>query len=309
MYTYTLAGGVTARIQLDVPLNEYHKKVLKAHLPGIQPAQFDIKNINSADEDIVFRHREDENKSLVCDNDGRYTLTAPWNNTIPEEFLQLFNTAARLAWLKKSMLVVEGPCIGEMNRSNVLILAQPGLGKTKLTLSCALNKNLEVFSGTKTLLQLNTQNRTLHAVGGTPLLVNSNKVDVAKWQEYGLGLDAIGNLFYQVNLPLLNQSSQPTVKIQTIVVLTQNMMNFDFELVAAEELESLLIPYFLDQIIYNKNIAISEENIANLRAAIMTCLSGVRIYQISAYTNNLDASIQHLAENAPLELNRATNKR
>jgi hypothetical protein len=312
LYTFNLAGDITARIQLNTKLQENHINSLNAHIPGIVQTQKRAESTQVASDNVVFTHIEGDETDLIIDHKDRIVLTAPWKDKISPDFIHIFYGAARLAWLSKNLCPVHGACVGAPGKSNVLIVGSAGVGKTSATLSCTLTKNYQMFSGDKTIVDVNGYDKRMVAVGGTPVLT-IRESDINKWQEYKLNFEKSGDRF-QGKLPEQYQYKNPNITIHNIVLLRLNDGSEKFEEITGIRKLHELIPYFIDTEradVYIGNADtmldgnISKETKLEISNNLLKTLENVRVFILVGSLQSVTDKISKLVEEQPKQ--RLTN--
>lgn len=169
---FLLAGAVIALFSSNssIPISENDMLQLEAHLPGIQP-------IDSSKPDIHITHYE--SNTFEMNQEGSHVeLQEKWDHHLSPDFLHLLYGLARREWLNRGIFPIHAACVG-FDEGYVLLVGHSGAGKTSTTLECALNHNLQIFSGDKTLVKIDEKDTMLALAGTKAMTVRSH--DRNRW--------------------------------------------------------------------------------------------------------------------------------
>jgi len=237
---FSLGANLSAEFSSDnnITFSKRDLIALAGHLPGIQ-----LVEDKPATPDVRFNHWETSDVKLQ-QNGSLVNLQAPWGDKLSPDFVHIFYGAARLAWLKNGINPIHAACIGNDQEGFVLLVGHPGVGKSSTTLHCALQHNLKVFSGDKTLINLKTDG-TMSAIAGTHTMTIREE-DLPRWPSLNT---TEGHHFgdrFVFEFPSEYYTTLPEVKIRAIILLKLNDgQNNCAQLTSLSALHTLY-PYFMD---------------------------------------------------------------
>lgn len=218
-----------------------NKIQLSAHLPGFQDV-----DVSGRKPDLIIEHSYCEsNPAPLRQESEKIFLQSQWHDSIPTDFIHFLYGACRLEWIKQNIFPVHAACIGNDEDGYILIMGPPGSGKTSLTLHNAINHQVKIFSGDKTLITFNDEGQ-MEAIAGTRTLTVRTE-DIPKWS----GVEKINeNTFgdrYTFQLASQYYSSSQRVPIKQIFFINLNDgISVNSHLSALSALHKLY-PFFLDK--------------------------------------------------------------
>jgi uncharacterized protein (TIGR00661 family) len=268
---FSLAGNKSAIFSNDsaIKLTEEQVTLLKAHLPGIQLSHAPISS-----PDIRIEHYEQPEVKL-SQQGSRVKFHDAWHNKISPDFVHLFYGAARLAWLNDDILPIHAACVGT-EEGGILLVGHPGVGKSSITLHAALNRNLNVFSGDKTLIKID-EHGNMWAIGGTTISTIRTS-DFTRWpilQDYP-GIKTHDRFSFEFKPEQMIKTSKLAIKKIVLVQLNDGVDKHE----RLTEISALhtLYPYFVDteraDVILSKGKAMFSGTISDVRRqALITQLT------------------------------------
>jgi len=268
---FSLAGNKNAVFSSDsaTKLTEEQVTLLGAHIPGIQ-----ISQVSTSSPDIKIEHYEDP-KVKLAQQGSMVKFHDAWDNKIPPDFVHLFYGAARLAWLNDGIMPIHAACVGT-EEGGVLLVGHPGVGKSSITLHAALNRNLKVFSGDKTLIKID-EHGNMWAIGGTTVSTIRTS-DFTRWpalQEYP-GIKTQDRFSFIFKPEQMVKTSRLAIKKIVLVQLNDGVDKNE----CLTQLSALhtLYPYFVDSeranVILSKGKALFSGTVSDERhQALITQLA------------------------------------
>jgi len=236
---FSLAGSLVACFVCDTPLpiNEQEVMALGAHLPEITLLEERPDKI-----DFTIEHRERSPFSLH-QSMGRVTLQEEWHGRLSPDFVHLFYAVAHRSWLNNGLFPIHAACVGDEERGYLLLVGAAGAGKSSTTLSCVREHGLRMFSGDKSVIQVDELG-AMHAIGGTKVVTTRLRDDDRYAEMAEEKMEKGGRRIFR-----LKESYSATadkVAIKAIVILRLND-GYDHE----ERLSPLsalhtLYPFFMD---------------------------------------------------------------
>lgn len=264
---FRLAGGLTATFISEPKPHVFTAEqlfLLGAHLPEIK-----LVTANLVKPVIKIRHIESEQTQLQQQGSD-VVFHAPWKGKLSSDFVHLFLGAARLAALERETFTVHAACVG-----GILLVGHPGVGKSSITLHTALNKNLKVYSGDKTLIKINSQGQMV-AVGGTKVMT-IRKNDVKRWPELESYQGVHSADRFSFTLKPEQQEKRKEVLIKAIMLVNLNDGSTKSETLGSLSALHTLYPYFIDteraDVILEAGKAVFSGNLkTELKARLLTLL-------------------------------------
>ena len=239
---WNFGGNLSIHFQSDAPF-EYTKNnelQISAHLPGYQE-----RSEQAALPTLTINHHSSKDAVHLEQGADRIEFTSPWSNTLPPDFIHLLYGAARLAWLKQGIFPVHAACIGNDQGGYVLLMGNPGSGKTSLTLNSVLKQGYQVFSGDKTLLRFN-ENNQLEAIAGTHT-ITVRMEDVERWKAIPKVHEHLFGDRLAFQLAPEHYSQQSAVPIKQIFLVTLNDGVEVIQQLSPLSALHTLYPYFIDK--------------------------------------------------------------
>ncbi len=224
--------------------------LLKGHIPGVLQLDSEPKQV-----DFVIEHVESADKKLI-QKENFVQIFDTWKGTFSPDLYHLLYGIVRVQLLKRNLFPIHGACVGK--DGYVLIVGHSGAGKTSVVLKILEDSGTKVFSGNKTVVSFDQDNK-LTAVAGTPTITirssDKNKLLDLKisdhleyWERYAFMLSS--DMY----------ANQASVPIKAIVVVKLN--DYMQENKKINPLNALhnLYPFFLD--VVNSDVIISDtENV------------------------------------------------
>ncbi len=230
----------------DLSFSESEYLLLKGYIPGVVRLDSEPERI-----DLTIEHVESEDKKLV-QTENHVQIFDTWKGSFSADLYHLLYGIVRVQFLKRNLFPIHGACVGK--DGYVLIVGHSGAGKTSVVLKLLEDNGIKVFSGNKTVVSFD-QNNKLMAVAGTPTITirgsDKNKLDDLKvsdhveyWERYAFMLSPD------------RYSTQTSVPIKAIVVVKLN--DYMQECKKINPLSALhnLYPFFLD--VVNADVVISD---------------------------------------------------
>ena len=235
---FVLAGSLLALFSSnsDIAITEHQMMQLEAHLPGFQ----EVKEI-PRDPDFQITHLESEVFELH-QGPSSVEIKEEWNNHLSPDFVHLFYGIARKEWLNKGIFPIHAACVGS-EEGYVLLVGHSGMGKTSSTLECAKVHGLKIFSGDKTLVEIDDCFE-MNAIAGTKVMT-VRAHDKERW-------DGMPDEFFDTaarrTFRLKPEYSSPNQQesIIAIVVLQLNDGRNSCVSISPESAVHTLYPYFMD---------------------------------------------------------------
>jgi hypothetical protein len=174
---FMLAGAVTAIVtsHSNSTFDESDSLALQAHLPGIVELQQIPEKA-----DVKITHEENEAFSLTEDG-SEVILKERWNSKISPDLPHLLYVMVHHEWLNKGLFAIHSACVGDDKEGYVLLVGDAGCGKTSTALECARKHGLKIYSGDKTVIEID-DNSVLWGIGGTQVLTSRNP-EKGRWSE------------------------------------------------------------------------------------------------------------------------------
>lgn len=151
----------------NIVLDDKTQILLDAYLPGAtriaDPHQIP---------DISIEHIQSDDKKLTQEG-KKIRIYDNWVNEFPLDFYHLLYSILRQEWLKRNLFSVHAACIEK--EGYILLVGHTGVGKTSIVLELLKEKNIQLFSGNKTVVTFN--NGHIEAIAGTRT-ITANSADI-----------------------------------------------------------------------------------------------------------------------------------
>jgi hypothetical protein len=245
---FSISNQLTIKISSDRDLSFSHNEylLLKGYIPSIVLLESEPNKV-----DLIIEHTESENKKLIQD-ENHIQIFDIWKGVFSADLYHLLYGIVRVQFLKKSLFSTHGACVGKDDY--VLIVGHSGAGKTSVVLKLLQDKDIKIFSGNKTVVSFNTENK-LVAVAGTPTITirgsDRNKLDDLKisdhveyWERYAFMLNPE------------RYEDKASVRIKAIVVVKLNDYVQEHKKINSLSALHNLYPFFLD--VVNADVVISD---------------------------------------------------
>jgi len=236
---FMLAGSITLLISSnsDVNFEEENKIVLQAYLPEL----IELEQLPE-EPDLRIIHLEKEGFSLE-QSDSQVTIKEKWRNKLSPDLPHLMYGMARRHWIHHGLFSIHSACVGNEKEGFVLLVGQAGSGKTSTALECVRRYGLEIYSGDKTLIEVD-ENATLWAIGGTKVLT-SRAPEKGRWREMVDEAVQVGAR-YAFRLRSEYYPDAKRVRIKAVVLLSLNDGHDSSNEYSSLSAIHNLYPFFLD---------------------------------------------------------------
>lgn len=238
---WILGGGLGVRFESPIPFEITADDNLNfaGHWPGVKECVG-----HECPSDVVISHTVSD-VAKITQQPGRIDIEAPWGPKLPPDFVHLVYGAARNEWLRRGLFPVHAACIGNDQDGYDLLVGPPGSGKTSLTLYNASVHGAKVFSGDKTLIQVNADG-TLDAIAGTRTITVRPK-DLYRWSTVEKNnMHVFGD---RVTFELADSaySAAKKVRIRRVLLVNLNDTSNDFQQLSTLSALHTLYPFFADK--------------------------------------------------------------
>lgn len=236
---FMLAGAVTAIItsHSNSTLNESDLFALQSQIPGIQELHEIPKKA-----DLTIHHEERETFSLTRDG-SLVELKEGWNGKISPDLPHLLYVMAHQHWLNQGLFVIHSACIGNEKDGYVLLVGDAGCGKTSTALECARRYGLKIYSGDKTVVEIDGD-YNLWGIGGTQVLTSRNP-ERGRWKEM-VGKAVETSSRHSFSLKMEYYPTEKKVPIRGVVLLYLNDGRDSLEEFSKLSAIHNLYPHFID---------------------------------------------------------------
>ncbi len=259
----------------DISFSDSEYLLLRGYVPGIVLLDTKPEKI-----DIFVQHTE-ANDPKIIQQENHIHIFDTWNKKFPIELCHVLYVLTRIQLLKQNLFSVHGACVGT-DDGYVLVVGHSGNGKTSVVLELLKNKDTRIFSGNKTVVSFDT-NQKLTAVFGTPT-ITVTKNDKNKLDDLGV-VNQVGYWErYACLLGLGNYASTSSVAIKAIVIIRLNDITQELVRVPSADIAHVLYPYFLD--VVNADVVVGDTVIVGTRPI------GIEEYVVS--------HLHAIAENIPV---------
>lgn len=294
-FSFELAAGIKIDLEMAIDLTPEHITAFESHLPGLK----EIPQ-GAHESSLKIKYAEGHQANLELNTHGSVTLTSTEKGNLSPDFLHIFYAVARKAWLKQNLCPVHAACVGFEGQDHVLIVGHAGVGKTSTTLACATKKDMQVFSGDKTIVNLNAQDNQMLAIAGTQVMT-LRRHDIERWAN--LGLQGSGDR-YIGKLPERFQSKASQVKVKAVILINLNDGADRTKELIPLSAGHMLYPYFIDteraDVLIDGSVAIFDgtipfENREIIAKNLAMALKSTPAYHITGSINYITDAISQIA--------------
>lgn len=279
--SFSAAGGIKLEIVSDQELafGEYEQFLFRAYVPGfeVEPENKKFKA------DLLIKHVETDAQSLK--RQGKMVVLGErWYGKIPMDFYHLLYSLVRVELLKQNRYCVHAGCVA--GKKNILIVGHSGVGKTNTILNFLAAGKGAVYSGNKTVVEINKAGK-LTAIAGTKTITFVANEANRKWQKLG------GAVKYGMREAFILDekyyAKEKMLLIETIVFVNLNDGVKEYIKLEAPSAMHSLYPFFMDYvnadtvIFQGKEVfcgAVGEEARRTLVQGLARAVAKIPVYKI-----------------------------
>ncbi len=248
---FLLAGAVTAIItsNSDVAFRESDLYALQAHIPELVEL-----SVIPEKPDLRITHEQNGSFSLR-QSESEVFLQEPWSGKMSPDLPHLLYCMVHQSWLNQGLFVIHSACIGNDKDGYVLLVGEAGCGKTSTALECARRYGIKIFSGDKTVVEVDGE-ATLWGIGGTKVLT-SRAPEEGRWKEM---VEKVVRTTSRHSFRIKHEhyASAKRVPIKAVVLLYLNDGRDTFDELSKLSAVHNLYPFFMDS--QREDVLLNEGN-------------------------------------------------
>jgi len=245
---FQIPEQLTMKIISDRDLSFTHSEylLLKGYIPGIIQVDSESTNV-----DLVIEHIESKDRKFIQE-ENKVKIYDTWKGVFSADLYHLLYGIVRVQFLKRKLFPIHGACVGK--DGYVLIVGHSGAGKTSVVLKLLQESDMQVFSGNKTVVSFDENNK-LTAVAGTPTITIRGS-DKSKLNDLKISDHAEYWERYAFTLNSECYSQETAVPIKAIVIVKLNDYMQENKLINPLSALHNLYPYFLD--VVNADVVVND---------------------------------------------------